>query len=91
MNSIKGICKAAREAIDRHDYGTALRLCEMGLEMDDSYYMLLVFRALALQNLERKEEAVLSYRQAAKSQPDQILAWQVLLTELIIDLFLYFH
>lgn len=89
--SIRSLVKAAREAIDRADYPTAVRLCDTALggeELGGSAfdedpgskkygYMLLVFKALSLKNLGRREEAATIYREATKLQPEQVLAWQV--------------
>lgn len=77
--SQRSFIKSSREALDRRDYATALRVAELGLVEDDKSYTLLVFRALALQNLQRTEEAVESYRLASNLQPSQMLAWQVCL------------
>lgn len=90
MSSVKSLVRAAREAIDRADYATAVRLCDTaldeetvsrGLDMDAdgkrNGYTLLVFKALSLKNLERREEAATIYREATKAQPEQPLAWQV--------------
>ena len=75
--SQKSFIKSCREALDRHDYATALRVAELGLSEDHANYVLLVFRALALQNLLRTKEAVETYRMAIGLQPTQLLAHQV--------------
>lgn len=76
MSSIKSLCKSAREALDRGDAVTALRLCETGLAIE-SNYMLLVFKALSLQNLGESKDAYNTYIEATKMEPNQALAWQV--------------
>ena len=77
--------KAAREAIANEEYNTALYQCDLGLEVTpvdsstkhrSARYMLLVLRGVALEKLGREEEAVESYLQAGKAQPDHPLAWQ---------------
>lgn len=88
--SIGSLVKAAREAIDRADYSTALRLCDTALGEGDlggaldedpgrkkHEYMLLVFKALSLKNLGRREEAATIYREATRLHSEQVLAWQV--------------
>lgn len=77
MGTASSFAKSARQAIDRDDYSTALRLCEAGLEMEEANYMLLVLQALALQNLGQPQQAAESYRIACVSQPETPLAWQV--------------
>jgi Tfp pilus assembly protein PilF len=82
MSSVKSLCKAAREALDRGDASTALKLCEAGLAIEPNY-MLLVFKALSLQNLGNEEDSLASYRMASKLEPEQALAWQVVGKECI--------
>lgn len=86
--SSKSLAKAAREAIDRQDYGTALRLCDSGLEIEDNHYQLLVFKAVSLQNLSRIPDAIESYKLAIAVQPTLSLAWQVFYK--ILSNFIYF-
>lgn len=76
-STIKSIVKAAREALDRHDYATGLRLSETGLAEDDKNYLLHVFRAVALQHLGHPKDAIEAYRLAASLNPNQQLAFQV--------------
>jgi superkiller protein 3 len=78
MSNVKSLVKAAREALDRQDYPTALRLCDTGLQQEDSNYPLHVFRAVSLQNLGLFNEAIQCYRLATALQPNQPLAWQVI-------------
>lgn len=73
------LAKTAREAIDRGDYSTALRLCEIGISETteiDKIYFLLVLKALALVNLDNKAIALQTYEEAISLQPSQPLAYQ---------------
>lgn len=80
-SGIKSLVRSAREAIDRGDYATALRLCDTGLAMEEEpspqHYLLHVFRAVALQNLGQTAEAAETYRLATALQPQLAPAWQV--------------
>ncbi|PJF20083.1 hypothetical protein PSACC_00121 [Paramicrosporidium saccamoebae] len=75
MSSVKSLCKAAREALDRGDAATALRICETGL--NEPHYMLLVFKALSLQQLGQTDDALRTYREAIDCEEGP-LAWQTL-------------
>ena len=83
MSNTKERLKAARKAIGAKDFAEADRLCTLILEDDsDTNYTALVFRGIALQNLERYDESEVSYREAidasAGLEPaQQILARQV--------------
>lgn len=79
--SAKSLAKTAREALDREDYATALRLTQAALDaLDDGQdtlrYTLLVFRATALRNTADAAGAERDYRAAAALLPDAPLAWQ---------------
>lgn len=82
---MKTFVKQAREAITAKDYARAINIAETGLADDDalekenaqSYYMLLVFNALALHNLDRDAEAAEIYEKAAMANPSLPIAWQV--------------
>lgn len=82
---MKTFAKQARDAIAQGDFGRALSIADTGLA-DDAIgaeenrpvqYNLLVFKALALRNLERDPEAVEFYEKAAMLCPTISLAWQV--------------
>ena len=77
MSSVKSLVKSAREAIDRGDYGASLRLCEMGLDIEEDHYLLLVLKGIALQNTD-SSRAEAPFRRAIALQPGQLLAWQVI-------------
>lgn len=76
--SSKSIVKAAREAIDREDHATALRLCSTGLEEDPACYMLWILKGLASKECGAETISVANfYQQAIALQPEQPVAWQV--------------
>ena len=82
---MKTFAKQARDAIAQGDFGRVLNITDTGLADDAIYaednrqvqYNLLVFKALALHNLERDPEAVEFYEKAAMLCPTISLAWQV--------------
>jgi hypothetical protein len=83
--SLKALAKQAREAINDKDYESALHFIDTALSNDEVhdkdnvsiYYNLLVFRALALQNLDREAEAIEFYEKAGMVCQNLPLAWQV--------------
>jgi tetratricopeptide (TPR) repeat protein len=70
--------KAARDAIGQKNYDYACSLCEDILELDPENYTALVFSGAALKELERFDESKKQYQKAIKSQPKQLLAYQVI-------------
>ncbi len=82
---MKVFLRSAREAINQKDYEAALKAVETGLASDEledpenkqHHYTLLVFKALALQNLGRSQEAVEIYEKATMLNPALPLSWQV--------------
>ena len=44
--------KEARSALDEKDFERAVSVCDYGLEVDKNDYLLLVFRGLAMKNME---------------------------------------
>lgn len=83
---MKSFCKLAKEAISAKDYNQALSYAESGLISDEALegekapinrYTLMVFKALSLHNLERDQEAIETYENAAMKHPELPLAWQV--------------
>lgn len=81
--SLKGLLKGAREAIEGEEYSAALRICDTALNQQPApegttLYTILIFRALALQNLQHWKEAIAIYEEARNISPENPLAWQVL-------------
>ncbi|BFZ56450.1 Superkiller protein 3 [Savitreella phatthalungensis] len=76
----KNLLKAARTALGSKDYEEALRNADLVLEVEPDSYNALVFRGLALTNLEKFGDARESYASALAVDQSNILAWQGLLT-----------
>ncbi len=74
--SAKTYAKGARDAIDREDWATALRLSDAGLAVEESHYSLLLFRGLALCNLSQWQDALQAYQAACRAEPDMPAAWK---------------
>jgi superkiller protein 3 len=73
---VKGKLKASRDAIQSKDWEKAETEAKGALEFEADNYNALVFRALALLNLNRFDESEKDYQLATKAQPKQLLAWQ---------------
>ncbi|PWN39848.1 TPR-like protein [Ceraceosorus guamensis] len=72
----KSKLKASRDAIQAKRWSEALESADAVLEHEVDNYNALVFKGLALLNLERYDESEHAYRAAARAQPDSPLAWQ---------------
>lgn len=69
--------KAAREAIDKKEWKTALQHCKEALKLDPKNYNVLVFVGLAAAELGQEKQSEEAYRRATTLQPNTLLAWQV--------------
>ncbi|TFY78330.1 hypothetical protein EWM64_g5681 [Hericium alpestre] len=73
---VKGKLKAAREAIGKKDYQTALDASSQILEYESDNYNAKVFMGLSLLELGQSERSEQTYRSAIELNPKQALAWQ---------------
>lgn len=73
---VKSKLKASRDAIQGKDWERAETEAKEALDHEADNYNALVFRALALLNLNRFDESEKAYQSAIKAQPNQLLAWQ---------------
>ncbi|MCJ1251950.1 Superkiller protein 3 [Trapelia coarctata] len=80
MSSVKAGLKAAKAALDAQKYKEAAKEARKVLELDSNNYHANVFLGLALDKQEKYEEAEKAYNVAAKSKPNDPLAWQGLIT-----------
>ncbi|KAF8322289.1 hypothetical protein DL93DRAFT_2205831 [Clavulina sp. PMI_390] len=76
---VKGKLKAAREAIGKKDFDTALSASREVLSFESNNYNALVFCGLALFELRKDAECEETYLKATAQAPEQLLAWQGLL------------
>ncbi|KAI8140771.1 hypothetical protein BJV82DRAFT_621045 [Fennellomyces sp. T-0311] len=80
MSNSKANLKAAREAIGAKKFDDAVKACNRILLWESGNYNAWVFLGVAYTGLENDEEAVKSYRRAIELNPDQMLAWQGLVS-----------
>lgn len=76
MSLPRAAIKSAREAIDAGAYARCMELCDEGLSVDPTCYLLLVFKGTALAKSGRPQDAVGCFVRASRLQPETALAWQ---------------
>ena len=80
MSTIKVALKAAKSALDSHNYVAAGQEARKALEVDKNNYHARVFLGLALEKQDENEEAEKSYYEATGIKDGDSLAWQGLIT-----------
>ncbi|KAI9271925.1 hypothetical protein BDA99DRAFT_534395 [Phascolomyces articulosus] len=80
MNNAKANLKAAREAIGAKKFDDAVKACNRIILWESGNYNAWVFLGVAYTGLENDEEAEKSYRRAIEINPEQLLAWQGLVS-----------
>ncbi|KAL9587646.1 MAG: hypothetical protein Q9212_000100 [Teloschistes hypoglaucus] len=80
MSTIKNALKAAKAALDAHQYDAAIENATKVLTEDPKHYHANVFLGLALEKKGRNEESEKAYRGAASTKPKDSLAWQGLIS-----------
>lgn len=80
MSAIKQALKAAKVALDDHDYVLAADEAQKALAVDKQSYSASVFLGLALEKQTQNEASELAYKAAIDLKPGDKLAWQGLVT-----------
>ncbi|KAL8663254.1 MAG: hypothetical protein Q9202_004003 [Teloschistes flavicans] len=80
MSNIKNALKAAKAALDAHQYDLAIENATKVLTEDPKHYHANVFLGLALEKRGRNEESEKAYKSAASTKPTDPLAWQGLIS-----------
>ncbi|KAI9816499.1 MAG: Superkiller protein 3 [Pycnora praestabilis] len=76
MSSAKSILKAAKIALDSHNYDEAVTQAKKALTVDPQSYHANVFLGLALDKQGKDEEAFKAYESATSTKDKDTLAWQ---------------
>ncbi|KAI9894193.1 MAG: Superkiller protein 3 [Vezdaea aestivalis] len=79
MATAKAALKAAKQAIDAHQYDQAIHNAKTALTKDPRSYHAYVFLGLANNKLGEQSKAVTAYDKATSIKGDDILAWQGLI------------
>ena len=80
MSTAKGALRAAKAAIDAHQYGNAATEAKKALERDPQSYHGHVFLGVALDKQELADDSEDAYRAAIRIKGKDSLAWQGLVT-----------
>ncbi|KAL8873146.1 MAG: hypothetical protein Q9174_001334 [Haloplaca sp. 1 TL-2023] len=80
MSTIKGALKAAKGALDAHQYDTAVEQANKVLQEDPKNYHANVFLGLAFEKKGKGEESEKAYRAATSIKSSETLAWQGLIS-----------
>ena len=75
----KNSLKAARESLNKKDYGKALELARKVLSVEHTNYNAHVFAGVSLLNLSQNADSEKSYREAVSLNQTNPLAWQGLI------------
>ncbi|KAI9723608.1 MAG: hypothetical protein M1812_000908 [Candelaria pacifica] len=79
MSGTKTALKAAKAALDAHEYGSAVTQAEKVLAVDSRNYHANVFLGLALGKQGKYDEAATAYIKATNVKRNEALAWQGLI------------
>ncbi|KAL9020722.1 MAG: hypothetical protein Q9185_002038 [Variospora sp. 1 TL-2023] len=80
MSASKAALKAAKGALDAHDYERAIENATKVLQEDPQSYHANVFLGLALEKQSRNDESEKAYTAATAVKPNDPLAWQGLIS-----------
>ncbi|MCJ1415113.1 Superkiller protein 3 [Xylographa parallela] len=80
MSNTKAALKAAKAALDGHNYEAAAKEAQKVLEVDQNNYHANVFLGLACDKQDKNDEAERVYNVAAAIKPNDPLVWQGLIT-----------
>ena len=80
MSSIKIFLKAAKTALDAHDYVAAAEEANKALALDAKSYHAQVFLGLALEKQDQYDASEAAYKTAASLKEGDLLAWQGLVS-----------
>ncbi|KAL9000793.1 MAG: hypothetical protein Q9169_000547 [Polycauliona sp. 2 TL-2023] len=80
MSALKSALRAAKAALDAHQYEKAIENANQALKEDPKNYHANVFRGLAFEKQNRNEDSEQSYRAATSLKGNDPLAWQGLVS-----------
>ncbi|KAL8697691.1 MAG: hypothetical protein Q9224_002188 [Gallowayella concinna] len=80
MSTVKSALKAAKGALDAHQYDDAIKHANKVLQEDPKNYHANVFLGLAFEKQSRNEESEKAYRAASAFKANDPLAWQGLIS-----------
>ncbi|KAI8576073.1 hypothetical protein K450DRAFT_258770 [Umbelopsis ramanniana AG] len=80
MNNTKANLKNAREALGSKKYEDAIKFCKRVLDWESQNYNAYVFLGVAHNGLDQVEDAENAYQKAIEINPEQMLAWQGLVS-----------
>ncbi|CAO1602709.1 Superkiller protein 3 [Xanthoria calcicola] len=80
MSAVKSALRAAKAALDAHQYGSAIENANKALKEDPKNYHANVFLGLAFEKQNQHEDAEKSYRAATLLKGSDPLAWQGLIS-----------